>query len=86
MKSSIQKRLAMQGFCFADLNNDPEISAKARWTPLSCATMGSVGISLGVVPFTIAICPYTIAALTGFWVGSGWFFIVLGLLTSRRSS
>jgi len=81
MKDSTQKRLLTQGFCFNDVGNDSEISAKARWTPLSCATLGTAGIGLGVIPFAFAICPCTIAALVGFWTGSGWFFIVLGLLT-----
>jgi len=71
----------MQGFCVTGHDNAPGLSARARWTPLSCAAMGTTGLTLGTIPFTIALCPCSIAALTGFWIGSGRFFIVLGLLT-----
>lgn len=81
MKESTRKLLLMQGFCSKDIDNDPKLSRLARWTPLSCATFGATGLSIGFIPFFIAICPCTISALAGFWLKSGWFFIILGLLT-----
>jgi hypothetical protein len=81
MKESTRRLLIMQGFCSRDIDNDPKLSRLARWTPLSCATFGATGISIGFLPFLITVCPCTISALTGFWLKSGWFFIILGALT-----
>ena len=81
MKEKIRKQLLTQGFCSCDIDNQPEISRLARWTPLSCATFGTGGLALGLLPFGLAICPCAIASVAGLWIGSGWFFIVLGLLT-----
>jgi hypothetical protein len=81
MKESTRKLLLMQGFCSKDIEQNKQLSRLARWTPLSCATFGATGISIGFLPFLMAICPCTISAIAGFWFRSGWFFIVLGLLT-----
>lgn len=48
---------------------------------MSCATFGAAGVSLGFFPFLSIICPCTLSVITGFWIKSGWFFIILGLLT-----
>jgi hypothetical protein len=76
-----KKLLLMQGFCNKDIENNPMIDKLARWTPLSCATFGAAGVSLGIFPFLSILCPCTISVITGFWLKSGWFFIILGLLT-----
>ena len=81
MKERTRKLLLMQGFCSRDINNDPKLSRLARWTPLSCATFGATGISIGIIPFLGVICPCTISVIAGFWLKSGWFFIILGVLT-----
>ena len=81
MKESTRKLLLMQGFCSRDICNDPKLSRLARWTPLSCATFGATGVSIGIFPLLAVICPCTISVLAGFWLKSGWFFIILGLLT-----
>lgn len=81
MIDKYRKLLLMQGFCSRDIDNNPMISRLARWTPLSCATFGAAGVSLGFFPFLSIICPCTISVITGFWIKSGWFFIILGLLT-----
>jgi len=81
MTDKYRKLLLMQGFCNRDIDNNPMIDKLARWTPLSCATFGSAGVTLGVFPFLSIICPCTISVITGFWIKSGWFFIILGLLT-----
>jgi hypothetical protein len=81
MTDKYRKLLLMQGFCNRDIDNNPMIDKLARWTPLSCATFGAAGVSLGVLPFLSIICPCTISVITGFWIKSGWFFIILGLLT-----
>ncbi len=71
----------MQGFCPHDVDTEKRISRLARWTPLSCATFGSAGLAVGLLPFGLTICPFAISTLTGLRIGSGCFFIVLGLLT-----
>jgi hypothetical protein len=81
MKEKYRKLLLMQGFCSKDINNIPGIGRLARWTPLSCATFGATGVTIGIIPFFAIVCPCTISAIAGFWFQSGWFFIVLGLLT-----
>jgi hypothetical protein len=81
MADKYRKLLLMQGFCSRDIDNNPTIGRLARWTPLSCATFGAAGVSLGFFPFLSIICPCTLSVLTGFWIKSGWFFIILGLLT-----
>lgn len=81
MKDRYRKLLLKQGFCSADIDNNPIIGRLARWTPLSCATFGTAGVFLGFFPFLSIICPCTIAVITGFWIKSGWFFIILGVLT-----
>ena len=81
MKERTRKFLLMQGFCARDVDNEPEISRLARWTPFSCATFGAAGLAAGILPFGMAICPCAIASVAGLWIGSGWFFIALGLLT-----
>ena len=80
----------MQGFCPRDIDTEPEFSRMARWTPLSCATFGTAGLAAGFLPFGLAICPCAFVTVAGLWAGSGWFFIILGLLTltggfTRRS-
>ena len=81
MNERMRKLLIMQGFCPRDLDNEPRISRLARWTPLSCATFGSAGLGAGLLPFGATVCPCAITTVAGLWIGSGWFFIVLGLLT-----
>jgi hypothetical protein len=81
MKEKYKKLLLMQGFCSKDINNIPKIGRLARWTPLSCATFGATGVTIGILPFLAIICPCTVSAIAGFWFKSGWFFIILGLLT-----
>ena len=81
MRARIRDLLLMQGFCPHDVDNEPRIGRLARWTPLSCATFGTAGLTAGLLPFGMAICPCTIVTFAGLWVGSGWFFIALGLLT-----
>lgn len=81
MRDKYRKLLLMQGFCSRDIDNNPMIGRLARWTPLSCATFGAAGVSLGFFPFLSIICPCTLSVITGFWIKSGWFFIILGLLT-----
>jgi hypothetical protein len=81
MVNKYRKLLLMQGFCSRDIDNNPLIGRLARWTPLSCATFGAAGVSLGIFPFLSIICPCTISVITGFWIKSGWFFIILGVLT-----
>lgn len=81
MKERTRRLLLMQGFCARDLDHQAGIGRLARWTPLSCAAFGSAGLAAGLLPFGISICPCAISSLAGLWIGSGWFFIVLGLLT-----
>ena len=81
MKEKFRKLLLMQGFCSRDIDNEPMISRLARWTPLSCATLGATGVTIGIIPFLSLICPCTLSVIAGFWIKSGWFFIILGLLT-----
>jgi hypothetical protein len=73
----------MQGFCVADGNEAQRVSGLARWTPFSCATIGALGLGVGsnVLGIGMAICPCALAAAAGLWLGSGWFFIGLGILT-----
>ena len=73
--------LLMQGFCPRDVDNEPGISRLARWTPLSCAAFGTAGLAAGLLSFGLTVCPCALATVAGMWIGSGWFFIVLGLLT-----
>jgi len=82
MKESVRKLLLMQGFCQTDVDGMPQIGRLARWTPLSCAVFGTAGIWLqGLLPLGGFLCPCVITGLTGLWLGSGWFFIALGLFT-----
>ena len=79
----IRQMLLMQGFCPKDVDNVPRIGRLARWTPLSCAASGTTGLVFGssLLPFSVSLCPCVFASAAGLWVGSGWFFISLGLLT-----
>ena len=88
----IRQLLLMQGFRSKDLDCVPRISHLARWTPLSCAAFGTTGLtaSSSLLPFGAYLCPCIFASAAGLWIRSGWFFIVLGLLTltgglTRRS-
>ena len=81
MNEKIKKRLLMQGFCSRDIQNEPGIGRLVSWTPLSCATIGATGLSVSFIPYWFAICPCTLTALVGFSFNSGWFFLILGLLT-----
>ncbi len=79
----------MQGFCYRDVDTEPGICHLARWTPLSCAAFGTAGLVAGLMSFGTSSFP-AIASLSALCAGSGWFFIVLGLLTltgglTRRS-
>ena len=75
--------LLMQGFSRQDVDGVPKIGGLARWTPLSCAAFGTAGLTVGssLLPLGISICPCVFASVAGLWMGSGWFFIALGLLT-----
>ena len=81
MRERTRDLLLMQGFYPRDVDNEPGIIRLARWTPLSCATFGTAGLAAGFLPFGLTICPCAFVTVTGLWIGSGWFFIVLGLLT-----
>jgi Domain of unknown function (DUF4395) len=82
MRNRVKRLLLMQGFCQKDIEGVPQLGSLARWTPLSCAVFGTVGIWLqGLLPIGGFLCPCVITGITGLWLGSGWFFIVLGLLT-----
>jgi hypothetical protein len=83
MDSRLTQLLRMQGFC---VSNDMEaklLSGRARWTSLSCAAFGAFGLGLGTGALStgIALCPCVVASAAGLWLGSGWFFIALGILT-----
>jgi len=75
----IRKCLLQQGFSQADIDNEPQLSCLARWTPFSCATFGTIGVALASIGTTF--CPCAISGILGLWAGSGWFFLALGLLT-----
>ena len=83
MNKNIRNRLTMQGFCSTDLDYEPLIDSLARWTPITCASVGTSGMIIGnsLIPISISLCPCTIASLTGLWFGNGIFFIILGILT-----
>ena len=83
MTGRIRRLLLMQGFCQRDMEGVPGISGLARWTPLSCAAFGTAGLAAGstVLPLGATLCPCAIEGMAGLWMGSGWFFLVLGLLT-----
>lgn len=81
MDARTRTLLLRQGFDARDVDNEPEIVRLARWTPLCCASFGGAGLAVGLLPFGLTICPCAIFTLTGLWMGSGWFFVVLGLLT-----
>lgn len=82
LKETTNRLLLMQGFRQKDIEGVPHLGALARWTPLSCAVFGTMGIWLqGILPIGGFLCPCLITGITGLWLGSGWFFIALGLLT-----
>jgi hypothetical protein len=83
MKKRTLDLLRMQGFCLADVPEASSLSPRARWTPFSCATAGALGVGVGgnVLSFGAALCPCLVASAAGLWIGSGWFFIALGVLT-----
>ena len=81
MEGRTRRLLLMQGFNACDVDNEPRIGRLARWTPLSCASFGTAGLAAGVLPFGLAFCPCAFVSAAGLWIGSGWFFIALGLLT-----
>ena len=90
--SRIRRRLRMQGFCPTDVDSVRRIGRLARWTPLSCAASGTTGLvaSSSLLPVGVSLCPCIFASTAGLWIGSGWFFIILGLFTltgglTRRS-
>ncbi len=83
MTGRSRRLLLMQGFCQTDLEDVRGVSKLARWTPLSCAAFGTAGLAAGsaVLPLGAGLCPCAIAGMAGLWVGSGWFFVALGLFT-----
>ena len=82
MDRRIRRLLLTQGFSQADVDGDPEIGALARWTPLSCAALGTTGVALGsVIALGATVCPCALFSALGLGIGSGWFFAVLGILT-----
>ena len=69
MTDRIQNLLLMQGFCQRDIDGVPCVDRLARWTPLSCAVCGTVGLMIGnhwlaVVPAIIMIVLAGVAGLT----------------------
>lgn len=82
MNETSKKLLLLQGFRPKDIDSLPQLGGLARWTPLSCAAFGTAGLWLqGILPIGGIFCPCVITGLAGLWLGSGWFFIALGLLT-----
>jgi len=81
--ATIRQLLLMQGFRSRDVDGVRRISRLARWTPLSCAASGTTGLAVGssLLPFGVSLCPCIFASAAGLWIGSGWFFVSLGLLT-----
>ena len=74
--------LLMQGFRTSEIDSEPKIDSLARWTPLSCATLGTTGLGVGsLVSIGAAICPCALFSALGLGIGSGWFFSALALLT-----
>jgi hypothetical protein len=74
------KLIFLQGFHKKDIENNPDMEHLVSWTPLSCATSGIVGISAGGI-LSLILCPCILPGLVGIWIGAGWYFIILGLLT-----
>lgn len=82
MRQQVKRMLLIQGFSRKDVEDVPQLAALARWTPLSCAIAGTAGIWLqGILPLGGLLCPCVVTGIMGLWLGSGWFFIALGLLT-----
>jgi len=82
MQDRAKRMLLMQGFCQKDIDRLPQLGGLARWTPLSCAAFGTAGLWLqGILPIGGFLCPCVITGVAGLWLGSGWFFIALGLFT-----
>ena len=83
MTGKIRQLLLMQGFRPEDVEGVPRLSRLDRWAPLSCAASGTTGLVFGssMFPFGFSLCPCVFASAAGLWIGSGWFFIALGLLT-----
>ncbi len=81
MNNRTRSWLLMQGFCPQDVDHEPEIGRLARWTPFSCAAFGTAGLAAGLLPLGLTLCPCSFLTLAGLWMGSGWFFVGLGLLT-----
>lgn len=69
MNDRTRSLLVMQGFGASDVDREPSLCRLARWTPLSCATLGALGLIASRLPFSSAV------------PASGWFFVCLGLLT-----
>lgn len=64
MRTEVKDRIIMQGFSVEDVTTNIHINWLARWTPLACATLGSIGvlinghyylITLGVLTYIGAI-------------------------------
>jgi hypothetical protein len=82
MKEGTRKLLLMQGFRAGKIDSEPKIDSLARWTPLSCATLGTAGLGVGsLVSVGAAVCPCALFSALGLGIGSGWFFSALALLT-----
>ena len=82
MREGTRRLLLMQGFRASKIDSEPNISSLARWTPLSCATLGTAGLGIGsLVSVGAAICPCALFSALGLGIGSGWFFSALALLT-----
>jgi hypothetical protein len=71
MNERIKRLLLMQGFCEKDVECVPGISGLARWTPLSCAAFGTLGVAAAAL----------VRPASALWMACGWFFIMLGFLT-----
>lgn len=82
MDDRVRELLLKQGFTPADVENEPKVSFLARWTPLSCAVSGTTGLAVGsIVSVGAVVCPCALFTALGLGIGSGWFFLALGVLT-----
>lgn len=55
-----KRLLVMQGFSKHEVDNNPNIMALTKWTPLACGTMGLIGIILGSPYYFIVLGLFTL--------------------------
>ena len=75
MTDRVVSRLQRQGFGITSEEQAAQISRRARWTPISCAVVGALGICLA------ALGHLALRNASSGWNLGGWYFIVLGALT-----